>query len=120
MLKGYVESQFFPKAAIILAGLELRKEMHARDLVVLTYGTSGDGNARYRDTVEAIVRLLKSWKMVSYDTARNRISTVRAEDLSAFDELKDNEWVQEARCAISHYLESVDEVREFRRRRRAL
>lgn len=70
----------------------------ARDLVLAYYGTSGDGNANFRNQTETVITELGRQGIVTYDRARGRISTVRLVDPNCLDAIADNIYVVESRA----------------------
>lgn len=124
----------FGKFLAVITALEACPEntSTARDLVLAYYGTSGDGNANYRDQTESVISHLARAGIVRYDTARGRISTVKLIDLNALDAVADNPYVVDSRAQhrgehsympafpvyVSEYREEQKLMAAERRRRR--
>lgn len=118
MLKSYHGHRRWGDICHVIASIERRPGIHCRDLVVCLHGTSGDGNSRSRDLVEAIVILLKSWGMARFDRARGRISNVWLTDTSQLAEFAKDEYLVAARDGVEFSLNNLDEHREYQRQRK--
>lgn len=115
----------FGKFLAVIAALEAcpNQTSTARDLVLAYYGTSGDGNANYRNQTETVITELARQGIVRYERARGRISSVVLIDTGCLDDVADNPYVVEARQdkrGEGPYLPSFPEyVQEHREGQRA-
>lgn len=109
----------FGKFLAVVTALEAApgNTMSARDLVICYYGTSGDGNANYRDQTETVVQELHRAGLVTYTRARNRIADVTLLDTGALAGLEHDERVICSRQYAPDSLDNIREHREYQRQR---